>query len=72
MLLFRKKIWTGSIDSHKSVQVAWKSCCTLEDGRSFGVKDLGILNKVMLKKFTWRMMTEESPVFTYLRAHFFI
>ena len=25
----------------------------------------------MLKKFTWRMLTEESFVFTYLRARFF-
>ncbi|KAK2639491.1 hypothetical protein Ddye_027286 [Dipteronia dyeriana] len=62
---------TGSIDGRKSVQVAWKSCCRLKDGGGLGVKDLGILNKVMLKKFTWKILTEESLVFTYLRAQFF-
>ena len=63
--------WTGSTDGRKSVQVAWKSCCRPKDSGGLGVKDLGILNKVMLKKFTWRMLTEESFVFTYLRARFF-
>ncbi|KAK0584291.1 hypothetical protein LWI29_010574 [Acer saccharum] len=63
--------WTGSIDGRKSVQVAWKSCCRPKDGGGIGVKDLGILNKAMLKKFTWRLLTEESFVFTYLRARFF-
>ncbi|KAK2654916.1 hypothetical protein Ddye_007968 [Dipteronia dyeriana] len=63
--------WTGSIDGHKSVQVAWKSCCRPKDGGGLGVKDLGILNNAMLKKFTRRMLTEESLVFTYLWARFF-
>ncbi|KAK3229339.1 hypothetical protein Dsin_001220 [Dipteronia sinensis] len=42
-----------------------------KDSGGLGVKDLGLLNKAMLKKFTWRMLTAESFVFTYLRAHFF-
>ncbi|KAK2655585.1 hypothetical protein Ddye_008637 [Dipteronia dyeriana] len=63
--------WTGSIDDRNFIQVAWKSCCRPKDGGGLGVKDLGILNKAMLKKFTWRMLTEESFVFTYLRAWFF-
>ncbi|KAK2643686.1 hypothetical protein Ddye_018881 [Dipteronia dyeriana] len=39
-----------------------------KDGGGLGVKDLGILNKAMLKKFTWTILTKESLVFTYLRA----
>ncbi|KAK2658878.1 hypothetical protein Ddye_005411 [Dipteronia dyeriana] len=49
---------TGSIDCRKSVQVAWKSYCRSKDGGGLGVKDLGILSKTLLKKFTWRMLTE--------------
>ncbi|KAK1587825.1 hypothetical protein Q3G72_017180 [Acer saccharum] len=48
-----------------------KSRVRPKDSGGLGVKDLGILNKTMLKKFIWRMLTEESFVFTYLRAHFF-
>ena len=36
-----------------------------------GVKDLSVLNEAMLKKLVWRMMTEDSMIFTYLRAHYF-
>ncbi|KAK3199937.1 hypothetical protein Dsin_023352 [Dipteronia sinensis] len=67
----RNIFWTGSIDGLKSVQVAWKSCYRTKDSGGLGVKDLGLLNKAMLKKFTWRMLTAESFVFTYLRARFF-
>ncbi|KAK2649697.1 hypothetical protein Ddye_017186 [Dipteronia dyeriana] len=67
----RDFFWTGSIDSRKSIQVAWKSCCRPKDGGGLSVKDLGILNKVMLKKFTLRMLNKESLVFTYLQARFF-
>ncbi|KAK2655778.1 hypothetical protein Ddye_008830 [Dipteronia dyeriana] len=67
----RNFFWIGSIDGRKSVQVARKSCYKPKDGGGLGVKDLGILNKAMLKKFTWRMLTEESFIFTYLRAQFF-
>ncbi|KAK2658407.1 hypothetical protein Ddye_004940 [Dipteronia dyeriana] len=67
----RNYFWTGSIDGRKSIQVALKSCCRPKDGGGLGVKDLSILNKAMLKKFTLRMLTEESLVFTYLLARFF-
>ncbi|KAK3222119.1 hypothetical protein Dsin_009144 [Dipteronia sinensis] len=69
--VIRNFFWTGSIDGRKSIQVAWKSCCRTNDSGVLGVKDLGLLNKAMLKKFTWRMLTAESFVFTYLRACFF-
>ena len=37
-----------------------------------GVKDLIVLNKAMLKKLALRMMTENSMIFTYLFARYFI
>ena len=67
----RNLFWTSSTDGHKSIQVAWNSCCRPKDASGLGVKDFGILNMALLKKFTWRMLTEESLVFSYLRARFF-
>ena len=37
-------------------------------GSVFVIKGLPVLNNVMLKKLGWRMVTEDSMIFTYLHA----
>ena len=34
----------------KTIQVAWDSCCRSKKEGDLGVKDIRVLNKVMLKK----------------------
>ncbi|PON64273.1 hypothetical protein PanWU01x14_125870 [Parasponia andersonii] len=64
-------IWSGSILQKKLVQVLWRKCCRPNEEGSLGFRDLSLLNKALLKKFTWRVITVDSDLFSYLRAHFF-
>ena len=66
----QKRFWSGSITNRKPVQVSWKSCCKSKDDAGQVVKDLYTLNKAMLKKFTWRMLIEDSMILSYLRARY--
>ena len=67
----RNFIWSGSMLQKKHIQVSWKKYCRSKEEGGLGLRDLSLLNKVLLKKFTWRMMTIDSDLFIYLHAHFF-
>ena len=67
----RNFIWSGSILQKKLVQVSWKKCCRPKEEGGLGLRDLSLLNKALLKKFAWRVMTVDSDLFSYLRARFF-
>lgn len=44
-------------------------CFPKVDG-GLGLRDLRTLNRVLLKRFSWRILTVESTLHSYLRAHF--
>ncbi|PON81969.1 hypothetical protein TorRG33x02_222920 [Trema orientale] len=65
-------IWSGSILHRKPVQVSWKLCCRPKVEGGLGLRDLSTLNKALLKKFAWRILTVDSDLFAYLCARFFM
>ncbi|KAK3184200.1 hypothetical protein Dsin_031486 [Dipteronia sinensis] len=68
--------WPSSLlkdlnDAIRNFFLDWFDRWSTKDSGGLGVKDLGLLNRAMLKKFTWRMLTEESFVFTISSSSLF-
>ncbi|KAK3204953.1 hypothetical protein Dsin_018999 [Dipteronia sinensis] len=62
----RNFLWTGSCEETKLVRVAWDRCCRPYSQGGLGLKDLGLLNDSLLRKFTWKFLTSDI-----LLSHFF-
>ncbi|KAK3230190.1 hypothetical protein Dsin_002071 [Dipteronia sinensis] len=69
-LKLRNFLHTGSCEETKLIRVAWNRCCKPYSQGGLGLKDLGLLNDSLLKKLTWKFMTSESFVFSFLRKRY--
>ncbi|KAK2665839.1 hypothetical protein Ddye_004413 [Dipteronia dyeriana] len=63
-------LWTGSCEETKLIRVAWGRYCKPYSQGGLGLKDLGLLNDSLLKKLTWKFMTSETFVFSFLRERY--
>ncbi|KAK1591397.1 hypothetical protein Q3G72_007018 [Acer saccharum] len=61
----RNFLWTCSCEEIKLVRVTWYRCCRPYSQGGLGLKDLGLLNDSLLRKFTWKFMTSDSFAFTF-------
>ena len=66
----RNFLWTGSIDKRKLITASWNDCCVPIKEGGLGIKNLSSLNKALLRKLTWKIMTSDSFVFTFFRDRF--
>jgi ribonuclease HI len=66
----RNFLWTGSCEETKLVRVAWDRCCRPYSQGGLGLKDLGLLNDSLLRKFTWKFMTSDGFAFSFLRERY--
>ncbi|KAK3204635.1 hypothetical protein Dsin_018681 [Dipteronia sinensis] len=66
----RNFLWTGSCKENKFVRVTWDQCCRPYSQGGLGLKDLGLLNDLLLWKFTWKFMTSYSFAFSFLRERY--
>ena len=67
----RNFLWTGNLETRKSIVVAWKKVCRPCVDGGLGLRDLTLQNEALLKKLAWNVLTKESQVFRFLRARFF-
>ena len=66
----RNFLWTGSCEESKLVRVAWDRCCRPYSQGGLGLKDIGLLNDSLLRKFTWKFMTSDGFAFSFLRERY--
>ncbi|KAK3229942.1 hypothetical protein Dsin_001823 [Dipteronia sinensis] len=66
----RNSLWIGSCEETKLVWVAWDRCCWPYFRGGLGLKDLGLLNDSLLRKFTWIFMTSDCFGFSFLREKY--
>ena len=66
----RNFLWTGSCEETKLVRVAWDRCCRPYSQGGLGLKDIGLLNDSLLRKFTWKFMTSDGFAFSFLRERY--
>ena len=60
-------LWTGDVNSKKTVMVNWSQCCVPIDEGGLSLKKLHWLNQALLSKLAWRVTSEDSFVFSFLR-----
>ncbi|KAI9199991.1 hypothetical protein LWI28_001193 [Acer negundo] len=66
----RNFLWTGSCEETKLVRVAWDHYCRPYSQGGFGLKDLRLLNDLLLRKFTWKFVTSDGFAFSFLRERY--
>ena len=66
----RNFLWSGNIDTKKMVNVAWSTCCLPKDYSGLGVKSLKLMNRALLKKLSWKFITNDSFVFSFSRTRY--
>jgi len=62
----------GLDSSSKDYSGGLRFLLSAKGGGVFVIKGLPVLNNVMLKKLAWHMVIEDSMIFIYLHARYFI
>ncbi|XP_050222822.1 uncharacterized protein LOC126672915 [Mercurialis annua] len=66
----RNFIWTGSIEKTKLVTVPWRICCRAVKDGGLGMKNLKAMNKAMLSKIAWDMISSDTFPLNILKSRF--
>ncbi|KAK3188968.1 hypothetical protein Dsin_028529 [Dipteronia sinensis] len=64
--IFHSRIGNLQALESKLVRVSWGRCCRPYSHGGLGLKDLGLLNDLLLKKFTWKFITSDEFAFSFL------
>lgn len=60
--MIKRFIWSSSVDETKLITGFWSQCCKLIVF-GLGVRNMRLLNKALLRKFTWNFLLKKSFVF---------
>ncbi|GMN35779.1 hypothetical protein TIFTF001_005504 [Ficus carica] len=63
-------LWSGSVEKTKLVTVAWEWICLPKKEGGLGIKFLEATNAALLRKFAWRIMTDNSLACDFMRKRY--
>ncbi|WCJ39165.1 DNAse I-like superfamily protein [Euphorbia peplus] len=66
----RNFIWTGAVDGRKLVTVPWNLCLRSQREGGLGLKNLQLMNRALLGKLAWGLISDKSLCYNLLRTRF--
>ena len=62
----RDFLWGGRALTHKPYLVNWFVCCMEKQKRGLDIRNLSILNKALLGKWSCRFVSERNPLWIWV------
>ncbi|XP_042482204.1 uncharacterized protein LOC122062621 [Macadamia integrifolia] len=66
----RNFIWTGDVDTCRSIIVSWDQCCKPKSEGGLGLRRLREINEALLSKAVWKTKHDDDPTYRFLKARF--